>query len=269
MLTTARNFLLLGFLPLSAAGQSANANRCEAPAPIWEQVLDATTRIRYEQNGRYVSQEQVSSERRRRITALLEKYPDNFFVRRAYLTHSKEGVANEQLIAEFKSYAEAHPADAGAQHLYGEALTGRRTPEAIKVLEEVIRKEPSFPWPYRQLVVIYQSPRFTDRAKLQQNAEAFVERCPTTRIAASLASGLSADKLRLYTKQLRAYLAGKKDEDSVSTYYHLWRLEFKATPAPEHQSVRQRIAEDPVWPNLKTYENCPRSMRGLRSTCLL
>lgn len=98
---------------------------------------------------------------------MLKKYPDNFFVRRAYLTHTKEGVASEGLIAEFRSYAEAHPADVGAQHLYAEALTGRRTPEAIKILDGVIAKDPAFPWPYRQLVAIYQSPRFSDRAKLR------------------------------------------------------------------------------------------------------
>lgn len=238
-------FLFATALPISIAGQVRPSVPCDAPPALWEEVLGASVKVPREKDGKLRPPGEVTQERRERITALYRKYPDDFFVRRAYLTHTKEGVATEEVIAEFRKYAGEHPNDAGARYLHAEALTGRRTPEAIKILDELVTKDPANPWPYRMLASIYQSPRFNDRAKMKSNTQAFVDRCPDSKISAGMAINLdNSPALEKFTELLRARIEGQKDWEMVGTYGSLWRLEFKVTPAARHEEVRERVKRD-------------------------
>lgn len=238
-------FLFATALPISIAGQVRPSAPCDAPPALWEEVLRASTKVPREKDGKRRAPDEVTQERRERITALYRKYPADFFVRRAYLTHTKDSVASEETIAEFKKYADEHPNDTSARFLYAEALTGRRTPEAIKILEELVAKDPANPWPYRGLASIYQAPRFNDRAKMKSNTQAFVDRCPDSKISASMAANLdNSPGLEKFAERLRARIEGRKDWEMVGTYSSLWRLEFKVAPAARHDEVRERVKRD-------------------------
>lgn len=238
-------FLFATALPISIAGQVRPSVPCDAPPALWEEALRASVKVPREKDGKLRSPDEVTQERRERITALYRKYPDDFFVRRAYLTHTKEGVATEEVIAEFRKYADEHPNDTGARFLHAEALTGRRTPEAIRILDELVAKDPANPWPYRLLASIYHSPRFNDRAKMKSNTQAFIDRCPDNKISAGMAMNLdNSPALEKFAERLRARIEGQKDWEMVGTYGSLWRLEFKVTPAARHEEVRERVKRD-------------------------
>lgn len=235
--------LLIPVVPLLAFGQNRSPY-CEAPREVWEQVLDATA-VDREKGGKIRPYAEFFAERRARVDALWAKYPRDFHVGRAHLAYSKHDVAAEELIAEFKKLSDTRPADIGARHLYAESLVGKRTPEAIRIFDEIVAKDPSFPWPYRMLVNVYRSPVFSDQAKAKANLKAFIERCPDTTAAAQLAANLdSSEDLAKFAERLRNRIAGKLDRESVNAYSSLWRIEFKVTPAPEHARVRMQVTHD-------------------------
>jgi hypothetical protein len=71
-----------------------------------------------------------------------------------------------------------HPDDPFHLYLFGRALEGRMTPQAISTMEEVLKLDPGFALAHRTLAEIYGSARFRERKKEDAQRSMFQEACP-------------------------------------------------------------------------------------------
>ncbi len=170
---------------------------------------------------------------------------DFFSSQARILTSRSTGRAPETVIAEFKERADKAPNDSVAQYLYALSLMGSRTPESIKILTEITGKEPKFAWPFAKLADIYAYPAFRDDTKFEVNARAYVNLCPENVDAYTRLSRLpNSEYLREATARFRTLLTGRTDVTVLSAWPALWRLEFKVTPVPGHNKLREQVAKD-------------------------
>ena len=129
--------------------------------------------------------------------------------------------------------------------LYGLVLEGRRSAEAIQVLEGALAKRPDYPWPHRALGRIYNAPNFLKKDLADEHDRAFVEACPEdpgpyqtlTRVA---------DKAFLVktAPRLRGMIEKRTDPAAIAAYQTLWSLEFKIRGPDEFSAVRKQVSQD-------------------------
>ncbi|MDE3136223.1 MAG: TlpA family protein disulfide reductase [Acidobacteriota bacterium] len=188
------------------------------------------------------------------LKALLERYPNNFFVQSEYVNAmmapdpSTDGWPSERgtlkVIAEYKALHERHPDDAVIEILYARTLTDRDTPAAIKLLDDALRKMPSFPLPNLDLVRIYTSPNFRDQAKAESHLSAFLSACPESAEGYTwLRSMANDDFTRKSMAQFRK-VAETRTAQTVGVYPELWGLEFKSHPRSDYPALRKQVAAD-------------------------
>jgi thiol-disulfide isomerase/thioredoxin len=253
-------FVLAGVMPLGA--QSAiKSYSCEAPASIQEAITQA--------GGRG-------------IEALLAKYPDDFWIRRAFIDSRaggssalilrvSSGIPNgpveESVIAQFQKDYASRPEDPEAAYLYAYSLIHKDTNKSVEILTSIIQKTPDFPAALLTLAGLHGYPNWSDQTKIRKYTESFLARCPDTtesRIA-SLATQLDkSDALIAYTKALRARIAGKADEATLTLYPSLWRLESKIALPAESTEFKKLIEGD-----LKFLEGLDKTKFAMASTILL
>jgi hypothetical protein len=227
-------------------------------APVCDASLEvkaALEQIDAEKQGQTETDYEFWQSRRAATKALLQRYPNDFFVQRAYVNGmmgpdpSTSGWPSEhgilQIIAEYKTLHEQHPGDAAIEYLYATSLIDRDTPTAITLLDETLQKNTSFPWPDLDLVRIYTSPNFLDRTKAESHFSAFLAACPSNLFGYSWLRGISDDELtRKITPQFRRVIEARADAESVWAYQQLWALEFKSHPRSDYDALRKQVATD-------------------------
>jgi predicted Zn-dependent protease len=89
---------------------------------------------------------QYEEEKVSAIRTLLTQHPDDLFVQRAYIQAMSEPSDRDRVIEEYKTRYEHAPGSPQLSYLYGLALFGRRTPDAIKLFDGApSRRCPTFP----------------------------------------------------------------------------------------------------------------------------
>ncbi len=230
--------LSLAFRPAALRAQSAVG--C-APAPEVKTALDALPT--YPTPAQ--TEKQFRAEKLAKIQALLQQYPEDLFVQEAYINMQNGTPAWDELIAQYKARSAQNPDDPRRAFLYAVALIGRNTPEAIRVLEGVLAKDPQYARAHRKLAGIYTSRNFKDQEKAVSNLKTYLAACPAAFDGYDLLTQMDNKELiEAGAEKLRAMLAIRGDPDAVGAYSTLWSLEFKAHPPSEYEALRKQVSRD-------------------------
>lgn len=197
------------------------------------------------------------------LQPLLQRYPDDVFVQRAYVRFMLNSAQsdNDKIVAEYKALHEKSPDDARVSYLYGMTLAGHDTPQAIKLFTAALDKQPDFPWPHLSLVNIYSSPNFLDKAKVVTHETAFLSACPASLEGYSpLARMDDHDLIQRGAAQLRQILQPRRDAEALGAYSTLWSLEFKVRSPEEYDSLRKQVATD--LDHIRALSTCRTSANG-------
>ena len=188
---------------------------------------------------------QYHEQRNAAIQALLGRYPDDLFVQRTYVSSMFDPPDRDKAIEQYRARHEHSPDSPQLSYLYGLALVGRQTPEAIKLFDSALAKAPKFPWPHLSLVTIYASPNFLDKRQSAEQMKEFIDLCPAALEGYETLTRLDDKELiRQSAEKLRALLQTRTDPDALGAYSTLWSLEFKAHPPSEYDPLRKQVAED-------------------------
>jgi hypothetical protein len=228
---------------LTAGSRAYSQSRLEAvcgPAPAVKLALDGLP-----EQTPALTDWQFHEQHAAAIQALLRQYPGDVFVQKAYIDSMDGRSDKEKVIAEYKARHEQNPDNAQLAYLYGLTLEGRQTPEAIKLFNGALQKDPNFPWPHLQLVNIYSSPVFMDKEQRVAHLKAFLDACPASLDGYESLVGLDdKDLARTYAAKLRPLLESRSDPEAVGGYRTLWSLEFKAHPPSEYDPLRKQVGKD-------------------------
>jgi hypothetical protein len=235
---------LCGLVFLLTAGsraysQSSLVAVCD-PAPAVKAALDGLP-----QQTPALTDWQFHEQHAAAIQALLRQYPSDVFVQKAYIDSMWSRSDKDKVIAEYKARHEQDPNDPQLAYLYGMTLMGRQTPEAIKLFNATLQKDPSFPRPHLELVNIYGSPVFMDKEQRVAHLKAFLDACPASMAGYDSLVGLDdKDLVRIFGAKLRPLLESRSDPEAVGGYTTLWSLEFKAHPPSEYDPLRKQVGKD-------------------------
>ena len=229
--------LLMGLAPRHAWAQSGAA--C-GPAPDVKLAIDALPQQTPAQTDRQYHEQRAAA-----FQALLGQYPGDVFVEKAYINSMSGRSDRENVVAEYKARHEQSPGDPKLEYLYGLALVGRQSPEAIKLFTDALKQDPNFAPPHLQLVSIYSSPVFIDKEQRLAHLKAYLEACPSSFDGyESLTRVDDKDLQRTYAAKLRPLIANRTDPDAVGAYTTLWSLEFKLHPPSEYEPLRKQVGQD-------------------------
>ena len=213
--------------------------QCE-PDPAVKSALDAlptqsATESSWQFNQRYDQS----------MAAVRARFPNDPFVEKVYVEHAYSKTAKDKVIAEYQARHEKNPNDPIVSYLYGIALEGRQSQDAIKLFDAVLAADPQFPWTHIELSDIYSMPVFLNKEDSLKHAKAFLAACPDTLDGYRELTGFD-DKpmLASYAAKLRTLLAPRSDKDAIGAYQTLWTLEFKAHPSGEYPALRRQVAAD-------------------------
>jgi hypothetical protein len=246
------SFLLLACLAALAPSACAQSTPICAPSADVQSALDQIPSYQTADQFRY----DFVQARRAAIRSLMHRYPGDVFVQRAYIgSMSNPDTPSDRLklIAEYQALHEQRPEDGYIAYLYGTALLGRDTPQAIKLFTAALEKAPNFPWPHLQFVSVYSAQNFLDKAKAISHARAFLSACPSAlevysapgRYGDNLLTALGDnDLIRQAASQLRQTIRPRTDPDALGAYSTLWTLEFAAHPPSGYDALRKQIAVD-------------------------
>ncbi len=187
--------------------------------------------------------------RRTLMARLLKDYPNSPQVHIRHVRFIERQLTGEvpAMVEQYRKRLDAHPDDSLSLYLYGYALIGRKTDEALALLEKSIEKDPGFVWPHLALADIYGYGRLQNKQELARHVEAFFAGCPDSLDNEALYAPIrinSAELRRKVAAAVRARLEHETDPWFLREYPNLWDLEFKATPPAKHDEVRKRIADD-------------------------
>ena len=184
-----------------------------------------------------------AAERADKVAEKLKDDPDNYFLKVLYL--DTFGGKDTDMVAASKSQMHTHPRDVVYEYLYGRALVGKKTPEALEVFDKVTSRAPDFPWTYLSLMEIYSSPNFRDVPKLTESFQVFERLCPDDLNPFKYLRPVSEpDILKEASTRLRSLLDKRDKPEDAYFYTTLWALEFRATPPADHAAVRAQVAKD-------------------------
>ncbi|MGH9325351.1 MAG: hypothetical protein ACRD2B_01475, partial [Terriglobia bacterium] len=249
MLGSCASLLLLSFAPHRLFAQAAAG--CEAP-PAIQAALDRLPQYR---ENPALTDWQVYKLRLASLQALLRRYPNDVFVQKAYIgsTSDLRGVdtasveETHKVDAGYKARHELEPESAQMDYLYGLTLEGRQTPAAIHLFDAALKRDPTFLLPHLELVNIYQSPVFLNKAKSVAHLKAYLNACPDSLTGYERLDWVGDKDLeREYTGKLRKLIESRTDARAMGAYPTLWALEFKEKPPSEYGALRKQVARDLV-----------------------
>ncbi|MGA2137009.1 MAG: hypothetical protein ABSH50_32355 [Bryobacteraceae bacterium] len=234
-----------------------------APPPAVQSALDQLPDYQTADQSRY----EYLQTRRSAIRALIERYPGDIFVARAYIASmSNENTPADRLkvIAEYQDLHNQRPDDAYISYLYGISLLGRDTPQSIRLFTAALAQAPNFPWPHLQFVSIYSAPNFLDKAQAISHAKAFLAACPAAWEGYTPLGGIGDQELiRHAASQLRQVIQPRTDPGALAAYSTLWSLEFAAHPPSAYDALRKQVADDVAHLRALNMENVRQWWRAL------
>jgi tetratricopeptide (TPR) repeat protein len=170
---------------------------------------------------------------------------DDFFLYTQLLHLTPNSPRPGALASEFEQKLRQHPSDGRLLYLYGRALIGKNTPQAIAQLNRAATVTPALPWPYAALAEIYTSRNFADDGKFLANVRVYRRLCP-----ANLDGFRHFDKVTdaaeaaAWTRELRPLLEESADPEDGRYWPILWAAEFRVTPKAEYGTLRAKVAAD-------------------------
>ena len=217
-----RIVLLLPLFITSALGQSVESP-CELEPEVkgafrtWDQMDEAVVPYK-ERHGR----------RLKLVQQLLEKYPKDIRVHfwRWELLAGPMGETWEAATEEYRRLYAANPDDPIYQFLYASLITGRNTPQAITILEQLAGTIPTFAPAHRSLGRIYQFPAFEDTKEAVEHLEAFQSICPDS--ASGMAAGSRLHDPAFIERSLTRLQRMVKDPENLQHYPLLWSFAFRS-----------------------------------------
>ena len=223
------------------AGAQNKVDYCEPTTVVNEELKKLLMK-----DGEDLTERQKFERRMSMLPKSLQQYPEDFFIRKAYLDYRNNNYfPAEKLREEQRLLFEQRPKDPIAVYLYSRLLVGHKTKEAIEILNRAVAETPGFPWSYIQLANVYNTPVFRDQAKAKENLKKWFSICPNQRERLWLVSQIGDTELMAETaKRLRARLESSVDADNLTLWSDLWSWEFRLKPVPEHAQVRAKLAED-------------------------
>lgn len=231
--------LLFTLLTVDVALAQSAQNYCE-PTPAIRAELKQT----WDENLAFAPR---LEKQKTMMQELLNKYPDDFYVRRRYQDSRRAGFFADvnALITEYRGQMEKNPNDPVAVYLYARLLVGRQTKDAIALAEKLTQDHPEFPWTHLQLAEIYNYANFRDQAKSREHLKQWIAKCPNEKNSFSMVSRLGDKELmNSAAERLRTLLDSSTNNDDLVYWGERWALYFKLRPVPEHAQVRQQIAEE-------------------------
>jgi len=238
--------LFLVACPALFAQSSATLPGCEV-RPEVRQVLEVKLSEEGLRNLKFTEQTAL---RVQVLDELIAQYPRELEPRRLLIETLQNADTAPQyadVMAGYRKQAELHPDDPLALYLAGLALSGRDTPQSIRLFEQARAEAADFAWPALQLANIYTMSKRVDKQKAAELLAAFFAICPSSadQHAQALLSRVGSAELRARVgKALRARLAQETDPRRLQAYETLWGLEFGTHPLQEHGILRKQVAGD-------------------------
>src|SRR5262249_30822913 len=137
------NYLAVVFL----TAIPAFAQTCEAPSAVKSAIDAATLR------GRPLS-ERIDAARK-----VQDEFPSDYFSHRFYQdVYVAQAFFSKNIQEEYRALADAHPDDVLYLLLYARTLKGTNPPEPIKLLDQVLSRDPDNAQAHLKLTEIYAAP---------------------------------------------------------------------------------------------------------------
>jgi thiol-disulfide isomerase/thioredoxin/tetratricopeptide (TPR) repeat protein len=137
------------------------------------------------------------------------------------------------------------PGEITSLYQQGRALMNKDARRAIGIMQQVLAREPRFPWARLTLGQIYLLPQAKDEPRAIDNLNAYIQLCPANLDAWSdLRRIQDRDFATDGARRLRFLLTNRRDDQAVTYYPILWSTELRIATAHEQESVRGRIAQD-------------------------
>ena len=225
----------------SLAGAAAALAQCEPPPPV-RQILD-----RYAQQSRTAHFKADRDAAAAILVAGLGDHPDDAFLLRARMRAlERESDPGAQLEWAHAQH-DQHPDRPIYALLHAEALVGRDTPAARRMIEALAAAHPELPQAWLALANISATGNFLDPPQTRRALAAFLERCPAPLAGSTLrliARHGTPEQIASTAAAVRRRLEAESDPAPPEAWEALWTLEFKARPTTEHEAERQQIARD-------------------------
>ncbi len=233
---------------LVVAASPAVYGQCEpslSVRKILEDTWSATTDHRPFEQGRAL--------RRKAYLEALESHPHDYFLLRMALISTDE---KDQQSEWAKAMRAKYPDKPVYELIYAQALIGRDTPAAIRILQSLATAHPELSRAHLVLAQnVYSYGKFKDMPKAAAELAEFVKACPapldTAPLTAVAQLGTKA-QMAAVAAAVRKRIVEAPDSLMPGVWQPLWRLEFKVRPPAEHEALREQIRKD-----LARLENVP------------
>src|SRR5260370_6313999 len=213
--------------------------QCEATAPV-RQILERS-RLRQEHG---LTKTETYSRQVKILEEGLVEYPDDNFLLLARMS------AEPNKDAQIRWAETLHKKDLN-QPVYAlvqaTALVGKRTGDAIRMLEALKTKHPEMAQIYLELAEIAKYGKFEDKPRLRQELEGFLKFCPASLDAQALGLLLqngTSEQIAKTAVGVRRLLQEANDPLLSQPWEALWNMEFKISSPAEYGPLRHQIALD-------------------------
>lgn len=234
--------VLLSLLLLSCATAQTLDSPCEPTEEVkanwrtWRDLDDAA-----------VPYEERRQRKLKRLNDLLAKYPTDIRTNLWKQNWLSGTFRNEKAVAveEYRRLRDEHPNEPAYQFLYAHMLVGERSPEAISLFEDLLKKEPRFAHAHLDLARIHRFPAFKDTQKAMEHLDAFQEICPDSPDGFAIGRRLNDPTyIERSLPQLRRIVENSEDPLILRRYELLWSWEFRSRPATLHDRAREFVRGD-------------------------
>jgi thiol-disulfide isomerase/thioredoxin len=234
-----RRIAIAGLFLLSICCVSA-WSQCEPTL----QVRAITDRASTSLQGLRIPSEQTFARRAAIADEGLAQYPTDFFLLRLWMNSERDQDAR---IHWTEGLLKKDPTQVVYVLLHAESLEGRDTPQAIKILESLETAHPNEAQVPLELVTIFESGKFKDKARAQQELVTFLKVCPaplSVNALTAISQNGTQEQMANVAIAVRAQLEKETSPLFRTIWPNLWNIEFRAHPPAEHDAVRTRIAQD-------------------------
>jgi thiol-disulfide isomerase/thioredoxin len=233
---------LLAMLPVGAQQcvSDYDGSYSDAPADVQAAIFAAMGPA-----PRQSGDERVAGAKKVREQLPSDYSAHRFYQYTSYYSKGYRGFFSSALQEEYRKLLDAHPESLMYLMMYARTLVGSNTPEAVRLFDKILTREPNYQPPRLKLLEIYSTPAFRDNAKLVANADAFWKVCPDSLSPYAYIKGVSDAAFNARAAaRLRKLLEGRTDYEALGLYGTLWSMEFKTVPLSEQEPVRERVRKD-------------------------
>jgi len=184
-------------------------------------------------------------ERIKPLRALAEKSPHDVFVQQMYQDAFRHKTALYQEFDRALLMYRSKPDDPIFRYLEARLIARFNPKKAEQMLEELIAREPGFPWPHLVIAELTERPGARDPKKVESHVRSFLGVCPSALAPYRLMWSIDDPAMIAEgAKNLRSLMRSVEDPYFLPYWRYLWDLEFRAASKVEREQVRQRVLND-------------------------